>query len=106
AALLTLAIALGASAAPSAQQLTIARAAEQQVGVTIHYDPSYVSLKYPGGDLPIERGVCSDVVIRAFRKIGIDLQREVHDDMRGSFRAYPQLWGRSAPDANIDHRRV
>jgi uncharacterized protein YijF (DUF1287 family) len=91
----------------TASQLAIARAAQRQVGVTVHYDPSYVRLKYPGGDVPPDRGVCSDVVIRAFRDAGVaDLQREVHDDMRGSFRAYPRMWGGTAPDANIDHRRV
>ena len=97
---------LGVLAAPSSSQVAIATAAERQVGVTVYYDPSYVSLKYPGGDVPRDRGVCSDVVIRAFRELGVDLQREVHDDMRASFRAYPQLWGRSGPDKNIDHRRV
>jgi len=97
---------LGVLAAPSSSQVAIAAAAERQVGVTVHYDPSYVGLKYPGGDVPLDRGVCSDVVIRAFRALGVDLQREVHDDMRASFRDYPQLWGRSGPDANIDHRRV
>jgi uncharacterized protein YijF (DUF1287 family) len=96
-----------ALAAPTVSQLAIARAAQRQVGVTVHYDPSYVRLKYPGGDVPPDRGVCSDVVIRAFREAGIvDLQREVHDDMRVSFRAYPRMWGGTAPDANIDHRRV
>jgi uncharacterized protein YijF (DUF1287 family) len=98
--------ALAVGAAPSQQQLALARAAGRQVGVTIHYDPSYVRLKYPGGDLPLDRGVCSDVIIRAFRELGVDLQREVHEDMRGAFRAYPRIWGGSAPDANIDHRRV
>lgn len=86
----------------------IADAAARQVGVTVHYDPSYTQLRYPGGDLPIDRGVCSDVVIRAMRTIGVDLQREVHEDMRRNFREYPSKskWGLTAPDANIDHRRV
>ncbi|HEY0591413.1 MAG TPA: DUF1287 domain-containing protein, partial [Thermoanaerobaculia bacterium] len=61
---------------------------------------------YPGGDVPPDRGVCSDVVIRAFRAIGVDLQAEVHEDMRRNFRAYPRIWGLRRPDANIDHRRV
>jgi uncharacterized protein YijF (DUF1287 family) len=90
----------------TAMQLTIARSAAQQVGVTIHYDPGYVQLRYPGGDLPADRGVCSDVIVRAFRKAGVDLQREVHEDMRAHFRAYPRMWGLSVPDKNIDHRRV
>jgi uncharacterized protein YijF (DUF1287 family) len=85
---------------------TIAAAAESQVGVTTVYDPSYVSLRYPGGDLPIERGVCADVVIRAFRVAGVDLQREVHEDMSRNFRLYPKMWGLRGPDKNIDHRRV
>jgi hypothetical protein len=81
-------------------------AAHAQVGKTLHYDPRYVTLTYPGGDLPIERGVCTDVVIRAFRAIDIDLQKLVHEDMRRAFKVYPPLWGRHAPDRNIDHRRV
>ena len=89
-----------------ALNLELARAAAQQVGVTTIYDPSYVQLRYPGGDLPMQRGVCADVIIRAFRKLGVDLQREVHEDMRANFRAYPKMWGLSGPDKNIDHRRV
>ena len=88
--------------------LEIARAAAAltQVGVTRTYDPSYVTLKYPGGDIPAERGVCADVVVRAFRKIGIDLQVAIHEDMQRNFRAYPQMWGLRKADKNIDHRRV
>ncbi len=85
---------------------TIASAAAAQVGVTTIYDPSYVQLRYPGGDLSRKRGVCADVVIRAFRAVGIDLQREVHEDMRRNFAVYPRNWGLRTPDANIDHRRV
>ena len=92
--------------APASLQQMIAGAASSQVGVTTIYDPSYVALRYPGGDLPPERGVCADVVIRAFRSAGIDLQREVHEDMRRNFALYPRNWGMRAPDANIDHRRV
>ncbi|HEX3071931.1 MAG TPA: DUF1287 domain-containing protein, partial [Thermoanaerobaculia bacterium] len=84
----------------------IAEGAQQQIGVTLTYDPSYVSLRYPGGDVPANRGVCADVVVRAFRVAGIDLQRAVHEDMMGAFKRYPALWGLSQPDANIDHRRV
>ncbi len=80
--------------------------AYQQIGQTTLYDPSYVSLAYPGGDVPIERGVCSDVVVRAFRKSGVDLQALVHEDMKKHFSAYPNLWGLKGPDTNIDHRRV
>jgi hypothetical protein len=81
-------------------------AARAQVGETLIYDPSYQAIAYPMGDVPRWRGVCSDVVVRAFRGIGIDLQREVHRDMARHFAAYPQDWGLSKPDANIDHRRV
>lgn len=72
----------------------------------VHYDPSYYRLSYPGGDVPADRGVCTDVVIRAYRKLGIDLQKEVHEDMRAHFSRYPRHWGLSGPDRNIDHRRV
>lgn len=82
-------------------------AAHAQVGVTVMYDPAYVSLAYPNGDVPRERGVCTDVVIRAYRDaFGLDLQKLVHDDMRGSFSAYPANWGLARPDRSIDHRRV
>ena len=84
----------------------LARAAVAQVGVTTIYDSRYVKLQYPGGDLPKTRGVCADVIVRAFREIGVDLQVLVHEDMRRSFGAYPKMWGLRAPDANIDHRRV
>lgn len=70
------------------------------------YDPSYFSISYPNGDVPADRGVCTDVVIRAYRKLGIDLQKEVHEDMRSNFSVYPKNWGLSKPDRNIDHRRV
>ena len=81
-------------------------AARRQIGVTVRYDPSYVRLPYPNGDVPSDRGVCTDVVIRAFRVQGIDLQQRVHEDMRANFASYPRLWGLRAPDSNIDHRRV
>lgn len=72
------------------------------------YDPAYVSLKYPNGDVPKNKGVCTDVVIRAYRKVGIDLQKEVHEDMKTHFNLYPNLkkWGLKTTDTNIDHRRV
>ena len=81
-------------------------AARAQVGVTLRYDPGYTELGYPGGDVPIERGVCTDVVVRAMRKAGLDLQKAVHEDMKRSFSAYPRIWGLKVPDPNIDHRRV
>jgi uncharacterized protein YijF (DUF1287 family) len=85
----------------------LATAARDQVGVTVTYDPSYTSLEFPGGDLPRDRGVCTDVVIRALRDgWGIDLQLAVNRDMTADFTAYPAFWGLTAPDRNIDHRRV
>lgn len=81
-------------------------AARKQIGVTVAYDPAYTRIPYPGGDVPASRGVCTDVVIRAFRTQGIDLQKRVHEDMRGHFAAYPQKWGLRRADSNIDHRRV
>ncbi len=70
------------------------------------YDPSYFRLDYPNGDVPPNKGVCTDVVIRAYRKLGIDLQKVVHEDMVANFDQYPKIWGLSKPDKNIDHRRV
>ena len=85
----------------------IVTAARSQVGKTVSYDPSYVGLAYPNGDLPIEKGVCTDVVIRALRDASnIDLQKLVHEDMKAAFSAYPTIWGLKKPDPNIDHRRV
>lgn len=72
----------------------------------VRYDPSYFSIGYPNGDVPTDKGVCTDVVIRAYRKLGIDLQKEVHEDMKINFDKYPKNWGLSRPDRNIDHRRV
>jgi hypothetical protein len=77
------------------------------VGKTTSYDPGYVALKYPGGDLPIEKGVCTDVVIRALRTgKNLDLQKLVHEDMKAHFSKYPTIWGLKRTDRNIDHRRV
>jgi uncharacterized protein len=70
------------------------------------YDPKYYSIKYPNGDVPPDRGVCTDVIIRAYRKLGIDLQKEIHEDMKENFSAYPKNWGLKKTDKNIDHRRV
>ncbi|WP_041706440.1 DUF1287 domain-containing protein [Pseudomonas fulva] len=80
--------------------------AREQVGVTLSYDSAYRRLAYPGGDVPIETGVCTDVVIRALRLQGLDLQKAVHEDMAANFSAYPKQWGLKRPDPNIDHRRV
>jgi uncharacterized protein len=89
---------------PAVKQLI--EAAIAQTNYTKSYDPAYVRIAYPNGDVPITTGVCSDVVIRAFRKLGLDLQKEVHEDMRANFSAYPNKWGLRRPDTNIDHRRV
>lgn len=80
--------------------------ARQEVRNRTRYDASYQSIDYPGGDVPSDRGACTDVIIRAFRNAGIDLQRLIHEDMRENFSLYPQKWGLSEPDPNIDHRRV
>jgi uncharacterized protein YijF (DUF1287 family) len=82
-------------------------AARQQIGVTLTYDPAYVGLAYPGGDVDRAKGVCTDVVVRAYRDaFEFDLQKAVHEDMRRNFARYPKTWGLSRPDKNIDHRRV
>jgi uncharacterized protein YijF (DUF1287 family) len=102
------AAALLAAASLQAQDFgaRLSAAAQTQVGVTTQYDGRYVRLPYPGGDVPRERGVCTDVVIRAYRALGIDLQQQVHEDMLRAFEKYPHAWGLRAPDSNIDHRRV
>jgi uncharacterized protein len=95
------------SADPSPWPSRLIAAARRQIGLTTIYDPAYVRMAYPGGDVPPQRGVCTDVLIRAYREaFGIDLQKEVHEDMRANFAAYPRSWGLSRPDTNIDHRRV
>lgn len=70
------------------------------------YDPGYFRIDYPNGDIPSDRGVCTDVIVRAYRKLGIDLQKKVHEDMKANFDKYPNNWGLTRPDKNIDHRRV
>jgi len=95
---------LAGNASPQLKQMLDGAIA--QAGVTTEYDPAYVALEYPGGDVPEKTGVCSDVVVRAFRKAGIDLQKEVHEDMQAARSSYSTKWGSNAPDKNIDHRRV
>ena len=80
--------------------------ARAQIGVTVGYDPAYRQLPFPGGDVALTTGVCTDVIIRAYRGQGVDLQALVHRDMKKAFAHYPKNWGLSKPDANIDHRRV
>lgn len=99
-------LALLAGVAVAQDAARVVGAARSQVGVTVHYDPAYVRIGYPQGDVPADRGVCADVIVRAYRADGIDLQRLVHEDMAAHFAAYPHLWGLRGPDANIDHRRV
>ena len=81
--------------------------ARKQIGVTVSYDPAYTTLAYPNGDVPNDRGVCTDVVIRAMRDaLSKDLQQLLHEDMRANFAVYPKNWSLARPDKNIDHRRV
>jgi uncharacterized protein YijF (DUF1287 family) len=84
----------------------LASAAVQLTHDHVVYDPSYFSIPYPNGDVPAGKGVCTDVVIRAYRKVGIDLQQLVHEDMKLHFDVYPRRWGLRKTDTNIDHRRV
>jgi hypothetical protein len=83
-------------------------AAIERTTHAVRYDPTYVRIPYPGGDVPLSSGVCTDEVIRAYRTIGIDLQKEVHEDMAANFSAYPHRskWLLAKTDTNIDHRRV
>ena len=100
---------LVSSAAMAQEPAAVSRlvqSAYAQVGKTVKYDAAYERIAFPGGDVPLERGVCTDVVVRAYRGIGVDLQALVNRDMRAAFGAYPKLWGLSRPDSNIDHRRV
>ncbi len=86
----------------------LSNAAIQIIDKEVVYTPDYVKLKYPNGDVPAKTGVCTDVIIRAYRKLNIDLQKEVHEDMLANFTKYPNLkkWGLKTTDKNIDHRRV
>jgi uncharacterized protein YijF (DUF1287 family) len=86
----------------------LANAAVERTYHAVRYDPTYVRIPYPGGDVPTDTGVCTDEVIRSYRALGIDLQKEVHEDMARNFSAYLQMskWGLGKPDSNIDHRRV
>lgn len=86
--------------------LKLSAAALELTKVHVVYDASYVRMDYPNGDVPSGKGVCTDVVIRAYRKLGVDLQQKVHEDMKANFSKYPQKWKLKRPDKNIDHRRV
>jgi uncharacterized protein YijF (DUF1287 family) len=85
---------------------TLSASAIELTKDSVIYDPSYFSIDYPNGDIPKSKGVCTDVIIRAYRKLGIDLQKEVHEDMKQNFGMYPNIWGLKSTDKNIDHRRV
>src|SRR5689334_5298937 len=84
----------------------LVEAAIERTSHEVRYDASYFKIDYPGGDVPAEVGVCTDEVIRSYRALGVDLQKEVHEDMDRDFDAYPHKWGLKKPDSNIDHRRV
>lgn len=95
--------ALEASAKPGDH---LAAAALLQTAQNVSYDPSYYQISYPNGDVPASKGMAADVLVRAYRQLGVDLQAELHEDMKENFRVYPQLWDAQGPDTNIDHRRV
>jgi uncharacterized protein YijF (DUF1287 family) len=97
-----------AEAKPDSFENKLANAAIAIIDSDVIYTPNYVAIKYPNGDVPAKTGVCTDVIIRAYRKLGIDLQKEVHEDLKANFSKYPNLkkWGLKKPDTNIDHRRV
>ncbi|WP_302015406.1 DUF1287 domain-containing protein [uncultured Akkermansia sp.] len=97
---------LSCSACLMADNAALAAKAREQIGVTVSYNAGYQSIPYPNGDVPKETGVCTDVVIRAMRAFGLDLQKAVHEDMKAHFSKYPNIWGLKTTDRSIDHRRV
>lgn len=104
---LCLAFALSPTALAASSADAVVSAALERTKASVRYDPAYVSLSYPGGDVPADTGVCTDVVIRTYRNaFGFDFQKAIHEDMRTNFKAYPKNWGLKRPDKNIDHRRV
>lgn len=96
----------GAEPIDASLPIKLIQAALAQTRTRVTYDGSYRRIAYPGGDVPAHIGVCTDVIIRAYRAVGVDLQVRVHEDMRAAFASYPKLWGLNRPDSNIDHRRV
>ena len=106
--LLSAALAQTQSAARADFTRRLVAAAIERTHHRVRYDPAYVRIPYPGGDVPSDTGVCSDEIIRSYRAVGVDLQKEVHEDMAQNFAAYPKKWRwlRVHPDSNIDHRRV
>ena len=97
---------LNQAVAQEAFQLKLAQEARKLTNDQVTYDPQYFKIAYPNGDVPANKGVCTDVIIRAYRKMGIDLQQLVHEDMKAHFGLYPKNWGLKSTDKNIDHRRV
>lgn len=97
---------LSCSACLMADNAALAAKAREQIGTTVSYNGAYQSIPYPNGDVPLETGVCTDVVIRAMRAFGLDLQKAVHEDMKAHFSKYPNIWGLKTTDRSIDHRRV
>jgi len=94
---------------PVAEKDFYAKLSDAAIAITkdkVQYDGTYYKIPYPNGDVPKDKGVCTDVVIRSYRKLSIDLQKEVHEDMVKNFEKYPKKWGLKSPDSNIDHRRV
>lgn len=99
-------LAVSASAEPAGFGARLSAAAIERTAHRVVYDPAYVRLAYPMGDVAPDRGVCADVIVRSLRALGVDLQAHVHEDMTAAFSAYPTHWGLRRPDPNIDHRRV
>ncbi len=107
--ILVLIIIVGSFYSVSAQHTFYDQLADSALSLTkqkVSYDSRYFSIDYPNGDIPKGKGVCTDVIIRAYRKMGVDLQKVVHEDMSKNFDKYPNYWGLGHPDTNIDHRRV
>ena len=96
------------SASPQDFLRRLVSAAIERTNHAVRYDPAYVRIRYPGGDVPADTGVCTDEIIRSYRALGVDLQKEVYEDMVQNFSIYPQRWKwiSGKPDSNIDHRRV
>lgn len=104
--LFTFIISVGISAQETDFYKRLSNAAIELTKDKVVYDPRYYTIPYPNGDVPADKGVCTDVIIRAYRKLGIDLQKKIHEDMKANFSKYPKKWGMKSTDKNIDHRRV
>lgn len=104
--LFTFIISVGISAQETDFYKRLSNAAIELTKDKVVYDPRYYTIPYPNGDIPADKGVCTDVIIRAYRKLGIDLQKKIHEDMKANFSKYPKKWGMKSTDKNIDHRRV